>query len=113
MAAIAVCVGVGGGRQAKASESYEKATNLKCKHCHKIDKDDFKAKKIEGWDAVKDMDVCGDECLTFLKKQPGFKPLTAADKKNRDVAETKKLALTLLRGKWKCKHQSAPQAKID
>jgi hypothetical protein len=91
-----------GLRGAGASESYERVTNMKCKECHKIEKEEFKEKNIQGWDAVKGMDKCGVECQDFLKKQPGFKALTPADKKTRDVAETTKWALVLLRAKWKC-----------
>lgn len=85
---------------ARASETYEKATKMKCEQCHKETKEEFEKNKITGHDGIKNLLKCGKESHEFLKKQPGFKELKPGDK--RTPEETKKWALALLRGKWKC-----------
>ena len=96
-----VVLGVQGAR---ASESYEKATGLKCEHCHKHTKEEFKKLNITGWDGTQDYKECGKAADAFLRKQPGFKPLQKGQK--RSVADTKKWADLLVDEDWKCKHQS-------
>lgn len=95
-----------GMRSAGASETYERATNMKCEQCHKHTKEEFKAKNITGWDATQDYKKCGTECSDFLKKQLGYTPLKKGEKRTEE--ETKKWAVVLLKGKFKC---SDPNAK--
>jgi hypothetical protein len=110
LAALAACTALMGITGARASETYEKATALKCEHCHKQTKEEFEKLNLTGYDAVKDLKECGTDSLVFLKKQPGFKPLKPGEKRTK--AETKKWADALADEEWKCKHQSAPGAKV-
>ena len=99
-----------GLRGAVASESYEKVTGLKCEHCHKHTKEEFKAKNITGFEATQDYKECGKDAAAALKKAKGYTPLTQGQK--RTPAEAKKWADALADMDWKCKHQKSPGQKL-
>jgi hypothetical protein len=99
-----------GLRGAVASEPYEKVTGLKCEHCHKHTKEEFKAKNITGYDGTVDYKECGKEAAAALDKVKGYKKLTPGQK--RTPAETKKWADALADSDWKCKHQKSPGQKL-
>lgn len=107
--AALVVPAVVGTQTARASESFEKATGLKCEHCHKHTKEEFKEQKITGWEATQDYKECGKTCADFLKKS-GINPLAKGEK--RTEQQTKKTADLLVDKDWKCKHQSEPGQKL-
>jgi len=100
LAAVIGCTCLVGTPRVQASESYEKATKLKCEDCHKHSKEQFEKNKVSDYDATQDLTKCGKESLEFLKKQTGFKELKKGEE--RTEAEAKKWAITFVKGKWKC-----------
>lgn len=91
---------------ALASEPFEKVTRLRCEHCHRETREEFREKKITGHAAVKNLLDCGKDAHELLKKQRGFRPLKPGDR--RTPAETRRWAGALADEEWRCRHQSGP-----
>jgi hypothetical protein len=105
LAAALGCAALLSAPVVQASETYEKATGLKCEDCHKHTKEQFSKDKVSDFEATKDLKTCGKESLEFLKKQAGFKELQKGEE--RSDADAKKWAIAHVKGKWKCSLQPA------